>query len=152
MNQMLKNDDVSCLPALASFCATNNPSNGLFRCHWRTLARFSIASSAASSNRKRQYACGLIDCSIMLWSNLNLSSFALFSLRSSDSLFFLSSFFRESFFSLSEVCHQIFFLSPFLAKNSSCVFWFFFSPLGFFWSLGSSKRGRTTSSLKTHAC
>ena len=109
MNQMLKNDDVSCLPALASFCATNNPSNGLFRCHWRTLARFSIASSAASSNRKRQYACGLIDCSIMLWSNLNLSSFALFSLRSSDSLFFLSSFFRESFFSLSEVCHQFFF-------------------------------------------
>ena len=51
-------------PALASFCATNNPSNGLFLCHWRTLARFSIASSAASSNRKRQYACGLIDCSI----------------------------------------------------------------------------------------
>ena len=51
-------------PALASFCATNNPSNGLFLCHWRTLARFSIASSAASSNRKRQYACGLIDCSM----------------------------------------------------------------------------------------
>ena len=51
-------------PARASFCATNNPSNGLFLCHWRTLARFSIASSAASSNRKRQYACGLIDCSM----------------------------------------------------------------------------------------
>ena len=53
-------------PARASFCATNNPSNGLFLCHWRTLARFSIASSAASSNRKRQYACGLIDCSMIV--------------------------------------------------------------------------------------
>ena len=66
---LLKNDDdddddIARAPALASFCATNNPSNGLFRCHWRTLARFSIASSAASSNRKRQYACGLIDCSM----------------------------------------------------------------------------------------
>ena len=53
-------------PARASFCATNNPSTGLFLCHWRTLARFSIASSAASSNRKRQYACGLIDCSMIV--------------------------------------------------------------------------------------
>ena len=67
---LLKNDDdddddIARAPALASFCATNNPSNGPFRCHWRTLARFSIASSAASSNRKRQYACGLIDRSIV---------------------------------------------------------------------------------------
>ena len=58
-------DDIKHAPALASFCATNNPSNGLFLCHWRTLARFSIASSAASSNRKRQYACGLIDRSMV---------------------------------------------------------------------------------------
>ena len=48
-------------PALPSFCATNIPSCWLFLCHWSTFARFSMASSAASSKRKRQYACGSID-------------------------------------------------------------------------------------------
>ena len=48
-------------PALPSFCATNVPSCWLFLCHWSTFARFSMASSAASSKRKRQYAWGSID-------------------------------------------------------------------------------------------
>ena len=130
---LLKNDDdddddIARAPALASFCATNNPSNGPFRCHWRTLARFSIASSAASSNRKRQYACGLIDCSIdgrecgLIFNPSALSlALCLLSLSAPLFLFFLS-FFLSFFF-------LFFFLFFFFFFFFSSFFLFFFRSL-----------------------
>jgi hypothetical protein len=52
------------VPARASVCAMNCPSNALPRCHCRACARCATACSAASSKRSRAYACAPRDIAL----------------------------------------------------------------------------------------